>query len=75
MARITGEPDPRQYADFGRKVAARLGAHRDWENREALLNTISIFADEEEFPGLDDEHIDLWREVADELGIGYDDGD
>lgn len=71
MVRITGEPDPRQYSDFGRKVAALLGSDRDWENSSDLLNMIGDIADEFEFKAFDTDNLDFWREVADEVDIDY----
>lgn len=64
-----------QYAAFGKRVAARLGANREWDSAADYLETFAFEAESilGVTPGAeDDDLLAFWRAIADEVGVEHD---
>ena len=62
-----------QYAAFGKRVAARMGANREWDSAADYLDTFAFEAESIlGVPTGDEEHIRYWRSIADEIGVDHD---
>lgn len=68
--------DDAKLAKLGRYVAALLGSNSQWDHSADLLfeiaNAAYIYDIAPMINGLENEHLEYWRVVADELAIVYD---
>jgi hypothetical protein len=61
------------YAEFGRKVAAMLGASYEWDGAADYLDGIAGFAKTSGLPDVGDtDNLEHYRAIADSLDIEHD---
>jgi hypothetical protein len=68
------EPTTKQYATFGKQVAALMGSNPEWDSAADYLEFIADFASGQlgiSVGGQDAELLAFWRGVADEVGVYY----